>query len=140
VLDERVAQRRAVAERYRLAFAGTDGVAIQGEASWGTHSRWLTVVYVDPERCPVSPAEIIGVLAERNIEARPVWRPMHTQPMFRDAQSVIRGVSDRLYQTGICLPSSSSLTVADQERVTEAFLDAVSSGVGGSATFRKNHS
>ena len=120
VLDERVRQRRAVFDRYREAFADLPGVVMQPEAPWGLHSRWLTVVSLDADEVPVSPREVVTELEKENIEARPVWRPMHLQPIFSESRVVGGGTAQRLFDTGLCLPSSSSLTPADQLRVIDA--------------------
>lgn len=120
VLDERVAQRRTVFERYREALGDLEELSFQAEASWGTHTRWLSVLYLDPEAAVTTPAQVVSALAAENIEARPVWRPMHSQPIFDAAECVGGAVSERLYATGICLPSSSSLTAESQQRVVDA--------------------
>ncbi len=120
VLGDRVAARRRVAARYAEALADVPGVALQPEATWGTHSRWLTVFSIDPAVQPVAPAEIVRALETDNVESRPVWRPMHTQPMFEGAECVGGAVSEELYARGICLPSSSSLSDGEQERVIAA--------------------
>ena len=120
VLDERVRQRRAVFDRYREAFADLPGVVMQPEAPWGLHSRWLTVVSLDADEVPVSPREVVTELEKENIEARPVWRPMHLQPIFSESRVVGGATAQRLFDTGLCLPSSSSLTPADQLRVIDA--------------------
>jgi dTDP-4-amino-4,6-dideoxygalactose transaminase len=120
VLDERVAQRRAVFARYVAELGGADGVTFQGEAPWGTHSRWLTVMYLDAAAGAPAPEQLIEVLGAANIEARPVWRPMHTQPMFADAARVGGSVAESLFAAGVCLPSSSSLTDGDVSRVCDA--------------------
>jgi dTDP-4-amino-4,6-dideoxygalactose transaminase len=125
VLDDRVSARRAVAARYAEALAGIPGLTLQPEAPWGTHSRWLTVVHLDPAEVPVRPAEVVSALQRDAIETRPVWRPMHTQPMFRDAERVGGEVAEILYATGLCLPSSSSLTFEQQDRVVEALRTAL---------------
>ncbi len=117
VLEDRVAARRAVAARYAEALRDAPGVSMQPEATWGTHTRWLSVVHLDPSECPVTPRDLIRALEEEDIESRPVWRPMHLQPLFRDAPVIGGAVAARLYETGLCLPSSSSLTETDQERV-----------------------
>jgi dTDP-4-amino-4,6-dideoxygalactose transaminase len=117
VLDERVAARRRIAARYASALADVPGLTLQPEAPWGVHSRWLSVVYLDPTDIAVGPREIVRELEAENIETRPVWRPMHTQPLFASADVVGGAVAERLYETGLCLPSSSSLTESDQERV-----------------------
>jgi pyridoxal phosphate-dependent aminotransferase EpsN len=120
VLDDRVRQRRAVFHRYRDAFADMGGVIMQPEAPWGFHTRWLTVLTLEPEQVPTSPLDVVQELEKDNIEARPVWRPMHMQPIFAGATTVGGAVAQRLYETGLCLPSSSSLTETDQLRVIES--------------------
>lgn len=120
VLDERVAARRRVAERYADAFADVPGVMLQPEAPWGTHTRWLSVVGLDADDARACPSMIVQALAAENIEARPVWRPMHTQPLFNGAQVIGGSVADTLFAHGVCLPSSSSLSPSAQERVSEA--------------------
>lgn len=120
VLAERVAARRQVFERYVEAFRDMPGFRPQPEAAWGTHSRWLSVFYITPDVYALRPVDLVQALETHNIEARPVWRPMHSQPLFVGARIVGGTVADELFATGICLPSSSSLTRADQDRVTEA--------------------
>jgi pyridoxal phosphate-dependent aminotransferase EpsN len=82
VLEERVEARRAVFEGYREAFLGQEGFEFMPEAGFGRSTRWLTVMTVDPKLCGVSRDEIIDVLEAENIEARPVWKPMHLQPLY----------------------------------------------------------
>ena len=122
VLDDRVRARRRVAERYAAALAGVPGMQLQAEAPWGTHTRWLSVFYLDPAEIDVTPAQIVRTLEEDNIEARPVWRPMHTQPLFAGARCVGGSVSEDLFARGICLPSSSSLTEESQQRVIDKLM------------------
>ena len=118
VLGERVQQRRAVFARYSERLRSLPGVRFQEEASWGLHSRWLTVMYLDAA-ARATPVQVIEHLGRANIEARPVWRPMHMQPLFADAPRVGGDVAAALYQTGLCLPSSSSLTPANQDKVID---------------------
>ena len=120
VLDERIQQRQRVAERYREGLADIPGVALQPEAPWGMHTRWLSVIHLDADVHGVRPADVVRALEEHNIETRPVWRPMHTQPLLRDAVAIGGGVSERHFARGLCLPSSSSLTAADQDLVIES--------------------
>ena len=120
VLDDRVRRRRAIFDRYRDAFADLPGVVMQPEAPWGLHTRWLTVLTLDEDEVPISPRELVGELEKENIEARPVWRPMHLQPLFADSEVIGGAVAQRLFESGVCLPSSSSLTQADQLRVIDA--------------------
>ena len=97
-------------------------MTLQPEAEWGTHTRWLTVFYLDPDEIAVTPADIVHALEEHNIETRPVWRPMHTQPLFAGAACIGGEVAERLFARGICLPSSSSLSDASQQRVVDAMM------------------
>ncbi|MGI8497809.1 MAG: DegT/DnrJ/EryC1/StrS family aminotransferase [Gemmatimonadaceae bacterium] len=117
LLDDRARARRQVFARYAEGLGDLAGVSFQGEAPWGMHSRWLTVAYVDPAEAATGPREIIRLLELENIESRPVWRPMHTQPLFASATVIGGRVAERLYETGLCLPSSSSLAPDDQNRV-----------------------
>jgi dTDP-4-amino-4,6-dideoxygalactose transaminase len=116
-LAERVKQRQAVFERYVRELADIEGLSFQAQAPWSTHSRWLTVAYLDPAVIDRRVGEVVEALASDNVEARPVWRPMHTQPLFKDAEVIGGAVAERLYETGICLPSSSSLSAEQQARV-----------------------
>jgi pyridoxal phosphate-dependent aminotransferase EpsN len=125
VLDDRVRARRAVAARYAVGIPADTGMTLQPEAPWGTHTRWLSVMYLDPERVKVRPADLVSALNREDIEARPVWRPMHTQPMFADAPRHGGKIAETLYETGICLPSSSSLAPADQDRVIDVIRQAI---------------
>ena len=120
VLDERVAARRRNFEHYRQALDGLPGVAFQQEAPWGTHTRWLTCLTVTPN--PTVTREVIRTHLEGlNIEARPVWKPMHLQPLFSGYEVVGGNVSQQLFEDGLCLPSGSNLTREDLERVVTAF-------------------
>lgn len=120
VLEERVRQRRRVAERYCQGLDDIPGVELQPEAPWGMHTRWLSVIYIDPAVHDVGPRDVIRALEAENIEARLVWRPMHTQPLLAHAEVVGGAVSERHFERGVCLPSSSSLGEVDQDRVIEA--------------------
>jgi len=121
VLDMRVEQRRAVFNRYYEAFAKVPGIIFQPELEDTMSNRWLTALAIDPKATGVSRDEIIERLAEDNIEARPVWKPMHLQPLFDGVayypHEEGKSVSDELFAYGICLPSGSNITVEQQELV-----------------------
>jgi pyridoxal phosphate-dependent aminotransferase EpsN len=121
VLDERVKLRRAVFERYSSSFKDINGFDFMPEAGYGRSTRWLTVLTVNPELCGISRDQIIEALEAENIEARPVWKPMQLQPLYREYKYYAHqdSVSERLFEFGLCLPSGSSLTEADQERVID---------------------
>lgn len=124
VLEERVQQRRAVFERYREAFAGLPGIEPQPEADFGSpadvrsgrtrHTRWLSCFLVDEPRFGLSVGALVRELAAANVEARPVWKPMHTQPLYRGYECIGGAVAEDLNRRGICLPSSSNLSAEEQ--------------------------
>lgn len=91
------------------------------EASYGRHNRWLTVGLIDPAAFGAGREDIRLSLEAREIESRPVWKPMHMQPVFRDAPRVGGRVCERLFEIGLCLPSGSSMGDADVDRVCEIF-------------------
>jgi dTDP-4-amino-4,6-dideoxygalactose transaminase len=87
------------------------------EAPYGQSSRWLTVVLVDPAACGLTPECLRHALLRENIEARPVWKPMHLQPVFKGCRMVGGRVSERLFEQGICLPSGTAMTLDDIDRI-----------------------
>lgn len=121
VLDERVAARRAVYERYEEALGEIDGVEFMPELEGTYSNRWLTAMLLDPEKVSVTPYELIYALEAENIEARPVWKPLHLQPLFEGGAFYAHAegdvVSERLFERGVCLPSGSGMTVEEQERI-----------------------
>jgi dTDP-4-amino-4,6-dideoxygalactose transaminase len=123
-LDRRVERRREVFDRYVTALT-RPGVEFMPEAPTGRASRWLTCLTIDPEVTGTTPAAVREHLEARDIEARPTWKPMHQQPVFAGCAARLDGTSDRIFATGLCLPSGSSLTHADQDRVVEAVLEAL---------------
>jgi pyridoxal phosphate-dependent aminotransferase EpsN len=119
VLDLRVTQRRNVAARYWKAFEDVRGISPMPQASWGLHTNWLSCFLIDEGALGIGRDDIIRALAAEDIEARPVWKPMHLQPLFASAARYGGAVAEDLFQRGICLPSSSSLTEQDQRRVID---------------------
>lgn len=117
VLDERVSQRRAVFERYVDALSDLPGFTFAPEAPWGTHTRWLTCALVEPTAFGATRDDIRLALAAQNIEARPIWKPMHMQPLYDGAEMIGGQVSEELFELGLCLPSGSNLTPEQQDRV-----------------------
>jgi pyridoxal phosphate-dependent aminotransferase EpsN len=116
VLDERVRQRRAVAFRYRDAFADIPALTFMPQAPYGLHTNWLSCFLVDEERTRDA---IIAALAGQNVESRPLWKPMHLQPLYSGCVRYGGEVAEDLFRRGICLPSSSSLSLEDQEYVID---------------------
>ncbi len=118
-LPERVAARRAVFDRYRTLLAGVPGLDFMPEAPWGQGNRWLTCVTVDPETFGVDREAVRLALEADDVEARPVWKPMHLQPVFARHEMFGGAVSAALFDRGLCLPSGTGLTETDQERIAE---------------------
>lgn len=119
VLTDRVEQRRAVAKRYQSAFSDLPGLSLMPQAAYGLHTNWLSCFLVGGDGGHPSRDELIAALAEQAIEARPVWKPMHMQPLYAGCEVAGGEVAEDLYRRGICLPSSSSLLWEDQVRVID---------------------
>jgi pyridoxal phosphate-dependent aminotransferase EpsN len=118
-LDRRVAARRAVYARYRAALGGLPGWSFMPEASFGRATFWLTCATIGDAAFGASRDAVIDRLAAADIEARPVWKPLHLQPAFAGCRAVGGELAESLFRDGICLPSGSGLTPADQDRVIE---------------------
>ena len=121
-LDRFIERRREINRTYRAALGGIDGISFLSEAP-GAHSTcWLTCVLLDEASLGVGPEQIREHLEAHNIEARPVWKPMHLQPVHRDCRVVGGAVAEDLFFRGLCLPSGSTLSAEGQQRVLDAFL------------------
>jgi dTDP-4-amino-4,6-dideoxygalactose transaminase len=125
VVEERVARRRAIFDLYRRHFAGLPGITPMPEAGYGRSSRWLSVFEIDPAAAGVDREGVRLALEARNIEARPVWKPMHTQPVFAAARHVGGAVAEGIFARGLCLPSGTAMSDADVARVAEVIAEAV---------------
>lgn len=117
VLADRVNARRANTAYYEKAFAGLPGIEFMPEAPWNRCTRWLTCILVDPAEFGADREAIRLALEAENIEARPVWKPMHLQPVFAGYDKFGGEVAEDLFNRGLCLPSGSNLTEGDLERV-----------------------
>jgi dTDP-4-amino-4,6-dideoxygalactose transaminase len=145
VLNERVVKRREIFEKYRTAFASIPGIKPQSElygATFGPeasddvenatfHSRWLSCFLIDKKSFGMTSSELVRWLEAANIEARPVWKPMHLQPLYSQFESVGGSVAEDLNSRGICLPSSTSLTKDSQDFIIKTILSAHRNSVGG---------
>ena len=136
-LPAKLARRREINSVYRRELAGAPGVSFMPEAAYGTGNCWLTCLLISPERFGAAREDIRLELEGRDIESRPLWKPMHLQPAFRGC--AIRGgrVSEHLFDVGLCLPSGSGLTPAEQARVIDVFHAA--SRAGGTAVRGTTH-
>lgn len=118
-LDRRVEARRAIQARYRAGLGELPGWSFMPEAGFGRATFWLTCATIDPGVSGASRDQVIDRLAALDIEARPVWKPLHLQPAFAGTH-VLRGqIAEVLFRDGLCLPSGSSLTCGDQDRIIE---------------------
>ncbi|HEY4215983.1 MAG TPA: aminotransferase class I/II-fold pyridoxal phosphate-dependent enzyme [Gemmatimonadaceae bacterium] len=123
VLEDRVQARRANFDFYARELASFSGITLMPEAPWGRHNRWLTTMTVDPSAFGATRETIRLALEAVNIEARPVWKPMHLQPVFASSPSFGGEVAAGLFEHGLCLPSGSNLTTADLTRVVSVIAD-----------------
>jgi dTDP-4-amino-4,6-dideoxygalactose transaminase len=120
VLKERVEARQNNCTLYQKAFTDLPGIEFMPEAPWGRCTRWLTCILVDPKRFGADREAVRVALESENIEARPVWKPMHLQPVFAACDTYGGEVAEDLFNRGLCLPSGSNLTEGDLQRVVEA--------------------
>ena len=121
-LPSRVSARRRINAAYQEALGAVPGLQLMPQAAYGKSNCWLTCVLVDPEVFGANAEDICSQLATQHIEARPTWKPMHLQPVFRDARIVGGPVSADIFGRGVCLPSGSALTAEQQARVVDALL------------------
>lgn len=121
VLDEHVARRREIHDLYMKLLDGVKGVKVmcQPEGEGFNSNYWLTCITVEPEEAGFTREDVRLALDADNIESRPLWKPMHLQPVFKDAPFYGNGTSERLFEIGLCLPSGPTLTDKDVERVAK---------------------
>ena len=119
VLDERVAARREIFNRYKDVLQLYGGISFQPETIGMSSNRWLTTMLIDPyySHYNITQELVRNILETENIETRPLWKPLHMQPVFKDAPYFGEGISEELFEKGICLPSGSNMTAGDVRRV-----------------------
>jgi len=121
-LDERIARRRANTRLYRERLGGVPGITFMPEATYGTPNGWLSCITIDPEQFGASREDVRVHLERLDIESRPVWKPMHLQPVFAGRRCRGGEMAADLFERGLCLPSGSSLSAAAHDRVVQAVL------------------
>ena len=131
-LDAMIARRRTWRQMYRDLFAAIEGISMFGEPSGieGGPTRdnfWLTSILVDAEAAGFTAEDLRLALTEEQVESRPLWKPMHCQPVFAGARSFVDGTSERLFEVGLSLPSGSALSDAQAARVVDTIEAAVRS-------------
>jgi dTDP-4-amino-4,6-dideoxygalactose transaminase len=120
-LDEMMGRRRALRNHYAALFAGTAGVRILGDCD--DANAWLTPIVIDPAVAGWSAGDLAAHLAADQVETRPMWKPMHLQPAFDGARSLLSGAAQQLFETGLILPSGSALTDGQIAKVTRSLAD-----------------
>ena len=121
VLDDRVSRRREIFQRYEASLA-RDGIAFMPEPTGQRSSNWLSAITIDPTKVGVSREDVRLMLLEHEIEARPLWKPMHMQPLYEGTMYHGAGVDEELFANGLCLPSGSDMTDAEQGEVIERII------------------
>jgi len=119
-LDSFVTKRRHIYKRYYDSLSLFEGFEFMQEADLCKSSRWLTTLTIDSQKTGIDRNQIIKALEDENIESRPVWKPMHMQPLYDKAEYVFNGevdVSKKLFYNGLCLPSGSNLNINDQDKI-----------------------
>ncbi|MDD3180447.1 MAG: aminotransferase class I/II-fold pyridoxal phosphate-dependent enzyme [Opitutaceae bacterium] len=119
VLEQRVEARRRNFDYYKKALGDLPGIEFMPEAPYGRCTRWLTCITINPTVAGTDRENVRLTLAEENIEARPVWKPLHLQPVFKDCAKFGGAVAEDLFEHGLCLPSGSNLTESDLQRVVD---------------------
>ena len=122
VLDERIGQRRSIFDHYNQALGHVPELSFMPELKNSIGNRWLTTLILPKE---ISPEYVRLSLEKHNIESRPLWKPMHAQPLFQEASSRLNGISDSLFAQGLCLPSGSSMSDGDITRVIFHLKEAI---------------
>ncbi len=118
-LEKRLFKRRFIREYYKKYLAGIEGISFIPEPKEMKSNCWLTCILIDEKKFGVSSKDLRLFLEKYNIETRPIWKPMHLQPIYKDAPYLGNGVSDKLFEKGLCLPSGSSLSKKDLEKIVE---------------------
>ncbi|MDA3733176.1 DegT/DnrJ/EryC1/StrS family aminotransferase [Niameybacter massiliensis] len=114
VLDERIAKKKYIYEYYKRELGGLEGVHMMPMNEWQDSNCWLTCITLSGQ---VKPLDIMLALEEENIESRPIWKPMHMQPFFEAYDFIGEGVSQELFENGVCLPSDTKMSDVDLERI-----------------------
>jgi dTDP-4-amino-4,6-dideoxygalactose transaminase len=124
-LPEMIARRQQIRATYTEQLSALEGVIVTPDPPWGVGNSWLTTLTFEQRLRPGASHLVREALQRDNIEARPIWKPMHQQPVFANYQMHYTGVADRLFEEGLCLPSGAGLTDSDIARVADAVKEAL---------------
>ena len=120
ILEEHIAHHRRLAALYAELFAETEGITYHSNPTPDSDSNyWLSTIVIDPEKTGLTPEDLRQHLATLNVETRPLWKPMHLQPVFADAPAYVNGVSENLFERGLCLPSGPWVTEDDVRMIVK---------------------
>ena len=125
-LPEIIERRRAIRDRYAPTLESLPGISVLSDPPWGRWNGWLTTVLFDSVIHPDAARRVREALEAANIEARPIWKPMHQQPVFAGAEAMLTGTANRLFAEGLCLPSGTGMSDGDVDRVLEVVTNVVS--------------
>jgi dTDP-4-amino-4,6-dideoxygalactose transaminase len=118
VIEQRVKQRRMNFDFYHKNLAKFEGISFLKEPDKSYYSnRWLTTILIDPLKTGFTREDLQSAMEKENIETRPLWKPMHMQPVFSSCPAYINGTSENLFNKGLCLPSGSNMSAEDRQRV-----------------------
>jgi dTDP-4-amino-4,6-dideoxygalactose transaminase len=124
-LESRICRKRSLFDSYRAALVSIPGIQFMPETTFGKSNRWLTCITIDPQVTGKSTEAVRLALEAYNIETRPLWKPMHLQPVFRDFPAYVNGVSKKLFETGLCLPSGTAMTNEELAEIIDCFSKAL---------------
>lgn len=124
VLSDRVEKRRYIYEKYKLLLSDIPGISFQPEAPWGKSNRWLTCILIDEREFGATREDVRLALEAEDIEARPIWKPMHLQPVFKGCEVIGGNVAEEIFRDGLCLPSGSAMTDEDIDLVVDVIKKA----------------
>jgi dTDP-4-amino-4,6-dideoxygalactose transaminase len=117
VLNLRVSLKRKIRDFYEKIFNGIEGIKILKENSNSFSNAWLSCILIDPKKTGFSREKLRLAFEKNNIEARPLWKPMHLQPIFKNFPAYLNGVSEQLFSQGLCLPSDTNMKENEFKRV-----------------------
>jgi len=116
VLEQRIAKKKYIFEFYKREFDGIDGIQFMPINKWNQPNYWLSCITLNGQ---VKPIDVMEALEKENIESRPIWKPMHMQPVFKECDFIGEGVSEKIFENGVCLPSDTKMTDEDLSKVCE---------------------
>lgn len=123
VLEKRIERKRHIFDRYFNILFSKKGIAFQPELKGSFGNRWLTAITVDPEQSGTDRESIRLELIKYNIESRPLWKPMHMQPVFQSCEKYVNGTSEKMFANGLCLPSDTNMTDAEVDETGHIIFD-----------------